>query len=314
MRRAVVSSAFLVVAFLQPGCLFAKFTARNMAAMSQPQVKVPNKIREPRRDDARLAVLWVGHSTVLIQMDDEFILTDPVFTDSVAQVHPRIVEAGLDAADLPDLDAVLISHLHFDHLSLGSIERIESNVRWLGIPPPGLRYLTNFNFRAEHLPWWRSKTLPSRLKITSVPVRHNGWRFGLDKAWMKTSYTGYVIEHAGMTVYFAGDTAYDKSKFTAVANRFPELDLALIPIAPIHPRDFMHHTHLDPAEALDAFEDLRAKRMMPIHFDTFVNSLDEPGEAKRVLDAEIQKRGIDPSRIVRLKIGEQRVVIGRATR
>src|SRR5690606_26103988 len=97
----------------------------------------------------------------------------------------------------------------------------------------------------------------------------------------RESFTGYVIEHDGLKVYFGGDTAYDQRLFVETAARYPDIDVALLPIAPIEPRDFMRRTHLDPDEAVRAFIDLGAKRMVPIHYGTFINSTDAPGDALR---------------------------------
>ena len=142
--------------------------------------------------------------------------------------------------------------------------------------------------------------------MTAVPVRHNGFRYGLDGDWMTTLYTGYVIEYAGHTVYFGGDTAKTQA-FRATAKRFPSIDVAILPIAPIHPREFMCRAHLDPAEAVEAFLDLRARYLVPMHYDTFVNSYDEVGEASRTLAEVARTRGLG-ERLVALRIGEQRVL------
>jgi len=293
------------------GCLFGRFLAGNVEAAAGFRT-VPNKITQPVRSDARLAVLWIGHATVLIQMDDKVILTDPVFTHTVGQLSPRLVEPGMEARHLPSLDAVLISHTHFDHLSLGSIEQIESRVQWLGMPPGGLVYLTNFGFPAEEVPSWSSRVLPGDMRVTSVPVRHNGWRYGLDHAWRQgVGRTGWVVEYNGLTVYFAGDSALDEEAFRATAQRFPSIDLAILPIAPIHPRDFMRRIHMDSDEALTAFEWLGAKWMVPIHFDTFVNSRDAKGEPLRLLAESVKQRGIDKDSVVVLGFGEQRILVRR---
>ena len=213
---------------------------------------------------------------------------------------------------MPVLDAVLISHMHFDHLSLGSIEDIERKIRWMGVPRGGLVYLTNFRFAAEEVHWWDSRMLPGGLKMTSVPVKHNGMRYVLDRSWRTgVGYTAWVAEYNGLTVYYGGDSAWDERVYRSTAERFPEIDLALLPIAPIHPREFMRTMHLDPEEALDAFELLGAKWMMPIHFETFINSTDEPDEPRRVLREAIKRRGIGVGRVIELGIGEQKVVMGR---
>jgi N-acyl-phosphatidylethanolamine-hydrolysing phospholipase D len=201
---------------------------------------------------------------------------------------------------------VVISHLHFDHLSLGSLDLIEDRIRTLVLPEGGAVYVPASRILPTELPWGQSFEQDG-LRVTAVPVAHNGWRYGLDRAWMTTSYTGYVIEYRDTRVYFAGDTAFQADAFRGIREQFAEIDLALLPIAPIEPRDFMHHHHTDPAQALAAFELLGARWLLPIHFDTFVNSFDEFGVAPRVLREEMQRRGVDPQRVTVLQHGERRV-------
>jgi L-ascorbate metabolism protein UlaG (beta-lactamase superfamily) len=123
---------------------------------------------------------------------------------------------------------------------------------------------------------------------------------------MTTSYTGYVVEYAGHSVYFGGDTGYSR-EFRETARRFPDLDLAVLPIAPIEPRDFMCRVHLDPGEALRAFDDLGAKLLLPMHFDTFVNSDDSPGQARRELERLAMRKHLG-AKLVLLEVGEQRLL------
>jgi L-ascorbate metabolism protein UlaG (beta-lactamase superfamily) len=269
---------------------------------------VANRITHPRRDDARLAVLWVGHATMLVQMDDRFILTDPLLQDSVGQVTRRLQQPGIDPVDLPPLDAVVVSHMHFDHLSLGSLDLIEPKVRRLFVPQGGLVYVPNYAFEARELPTWESFD-DRGLRITAVPVKHVGFRYGIDASWMTASFTGYVFEYHGMTVYFSGDTAYDAARFKATAGRFPVIDLALLPIAPIHPRSFMEATHVDPVESVQAFLDLGARVMVPMHYDTLVNGFDAPGEPRATLERVMKERGLGPDRVHALAIGEQAVIV-----
>jgi len=305
-RNALFLAGFAIVtATTQAGCFVAKTAS---ALVSSPR-EVPNRITNPVRPDGRLVVTWVGHATTLIQMDDIFILTDPVFTKSVGEISARDVEPGLTVESLPHVNVVLISHLHFDHLSLDSLDLVEDKVDRLFVPKGGLTYLPDYRFEEDELGWWQSRTLGG-LTITAVKVQHNGMRYGVDYAWMKTSYTGWVLEYHGMTVYFGGDTAFNRADFVEAAERFPSIDLALLPIAPIEPRSFMESVHEDPNEAVEAFELLHAKYMIPIHFDTFVNSVDEPGDAPRMLDRAVAQKGLE-NRVFRLAIGQQKVVIPR---
>jgi N-acyl-phosphatidylethanolamine-hydrolysing phospholipase D len=304
-RGAWAVSLALAIAGCRIVTFMPRFLARTVELGFQDIRAVKSKIVDPVRPDAELAVLWVGHSTVLLQIADRFVLTDPVFTDTVGQVSKRLVEPGIDAESLPPIDVVLVSHMHFDHLSLGSLERIEPKVRDLVVPQRGLVYVPGFSFRTWELATWESWERDG-LRVTAVPVRHNGFRYGLDGEWMTTSYTGYVIEYAGHTVYFGGDTAKTRG-FRATAERFPSIELALLPIAPIAPREFMCRAHIDPREAVDAFLELRARFLVPIHYDTFVNSFDEVGEAPRELTRVARESGV-ADRVVMLRIGEQRVL------
>jgi N-acyl-phosphatidylethanolamine-hydrolysing phospholipase D len=283
------------------------FFGRNLASVTRPMDRLPSRVTDPVRPEARLAALWVGHATVLLQLDDRFILTDPVFTDSVGQISKRLIEPGIDPENLPPIDAVLISHMHFDHLSLGTLDLIEDKVERVYLPEGGVVYVPSSDVPTIELPSWRSHEV-NGLRVTAVPVRHLGFRYSGDRAWMTHSFTGYIVEYHGLRVYFGGDTAYTQS-FAATGARFPGIDLALLPIAPIEPRSFMCRTHTDPSEALRAFRDLGARHMLPIHFDTFVNSLDEVGAAPRALREAMVREGLDEEQVALLAHGEQRVFV-----
>jgi N-acyl-phosphatidylethanolamine-hydrolysing phospholipase D len=306
VRNALFSAAFAIgMGAFANGCVVVKSAD---LLVSAPQ-RVPNKIQNPKRADARLAVLWIGHATTLIQIDDVFILTDPVFTRTVGELSARLVEPGLDPANLPQINIALISHLHFDHLSLDSLDIIQHKIDRLFVPEGGLAYLPDYSFESNELGWWKSETLGG-LKITAVPVQHNGMRYGVDVGWMKKSFTGYVIQYHGITVYYGGDTAFNPKNFSDTADLFPVIDLALLPIGPILPRNIMESMHEDPQEALDAFALLHAKTMIPIHFDTFLNSADEIGDAPKQLDRIAKERHLE-DKVFRLEIGQQKVVIAR---
>jgi N-acyl-phosphatidylethanolamine-hydrolysing phospholipase D len=311
--RWTLPCCILVFVGVMSGCgrasLIASLFGRSFASLTHSVQRLPSRITQPARRDARLAALWVGHATVLVQMDDKFILTDPVFTDTVGQISKRMVEPGLAVEHLPTVDAVLVSHMHFDHLSLGTLDLIEDKVRRIYLPEGGLVYVPRSGVPTFELPSWHAHEADG-LRVTAVPVHHLGFRYAGDRAWMHHSFTGYVVEYHGLKVYFGGDTGYTAS-FRATGQRFPGLDLAILPIAPINPRWFMCLTHTDPGEALLAFEDLGARHMLAIHYDTFVNSLDEYGEAPRVLRGLLSPRGLDERRVAILAHGEQRVFVTR---
>lgn len=285
-----------------------KFFANHVDVAFRPVDKV-KKNTNPKIEDAKLAVLWVGHATALIQIEDKFIMTDPNLTNNVGMLQKRLIEAGIDPENVPKLDAVLISHNHMDHLSYKSLDLIENKITRAFVPKEGLTYMPNYDFPCYEIHTWQTWTRDG-LSITAVPVQHRGGRYGLDESYMKISCTGYVIQYKGITVYFGGDTGYNSIIFNETREKFPNIDLALIPIAPISPRDFMQHAHVDPDEAVQAFKDLGAKHMMPIHFDSYPNSTqDTILEAPQRLRTVANQNNIDENTIKILKAGEQWILM-----
>lgn len=307
MRSAHVLALTALLATTSTGCFVARIAGGGIASFFSSPKPVKQE-KQPVRPDARLAVTWVGHATALVQIGDKVVLTDPVFTSTVGQLSKRLHEPGIDPADLPPVDVVLVSHLHMDHLSLGSLATIEPKVRQAVLPPTGLRYLTDFGFPALELQPWQSWER-NGLRVTAVPVAHVGYRYGIDREHMNEGFTGYVVEADGLKVYFGGDTAYDQRLFLETASRFPDIEVALLPIGPIEPRSFMREYHADPHEALQAFLDLGAKHMVPVHYDTFVNSEDEPGQCLHELELAQKRWKVAPREVAPLRIGERRVFV-----
>jgi N-acyl-phosphatidylethanolamine-hydrolysing phospholipase D len=293
--------------FTSCSALVGRFTARAVDQLSEPIQPVAHKNADPLRSDVRLSVLWVGHATVLIQIHDKVILTDPVFTKTVGLLAKRSVEPGLDPETITHLNAILISHLHFDHFSYSSLDMLPRKTMLI-IPPGGAEYTPEFGFTStREAVTWETIEIDG-LNVTPVPVRHFGGRYGFDVLWgPPRPWTGYVIEYKGTTVFFSGDTGYDPEFFKEIGRRF-HIDVALLPIAPVEPRDFMKRVHTDPAEALQAFEDLGAAIMIPIHHDTFFQGLEpEVSYAKKLLQGLIETRGLQ-DRVKLLSVGEQLVL------
>jgi N-acyl-phosphatidylethanolamine-hydrolysing phospholipase D len=305
MRRI----AAIALLLLSPGCLASRVLWRVISVPHHPR-SVENKIIHPERVNARLSALWVGHSTVLVQMDDRFILTDPVFTRTVGELSPRLVEPGIEPGNLPRLAVVAVSHLHFDHLSYDSLEMLKDKIQTLVLPPGAKANMPKFSFRSEELTHWQSYEHDG-LRVTAVPVRHVGGRWGIDNVWNPRAFTGYVFEYHGLSVYFGGDMVFDAPTLQATHKQFGSIDLALLPICPAEPHSFMQFAHMNPEQSIEALNVLGARKMVPIHFDTFINSDDRPGECSLRLLSEMSRRGVGEDRITILRIGEQRVLVQR---
>lgn len=302
----MTKSLLLLLSLALTGCgFFWRVTTRSVG--SPPPARVEQRYEQLRPKGSRLSVVWVGHATVLIQMDDALILTDPVLTRSVGMLSTRLHQPGVTAERLPQLAVVAVSHMHFDHLSFDSLDEVEGKTRVVVVPPGVKANMPRYDFEIRELALWQSFE-ERGVRVTAVPVRHVGGRYGLDEAFEPAAFTGYVFEHGGMSVYFGGDTAYAPELFTATQRRFPSLDLAILPICPMAPRDFMERTHVDPSQALDAFRLLGARQMLPMHFDTFINSDDYPGQCAASLRKQMAARGLDPGAIQTLSVGEQRVL------
>lgn len=229
-----------------------------------------------------LGALWVGHSTVLFWVHGKTFLTDPMFSKRIL-FWPRLNPPGLSLENLPPIDTVLISHTHLDHMDRPTLKRLAAHSPGARlILPKGARgYLRGVSFAevvelAKWAPWERDG-----LRVTRVPSRHFGGRYGFDN-WKRT-YGGYVVEHDGVGVYFAGDTGYRKELFDRIG-ALAQVDLALLPIGAYSPPPIRIH-HMDPDDAVRAMTDLRARAMLPIHHSTFILSAEPVAEPIRRLRA-----------------------------
>ena len=231
------------------GCQTFFDTGDNIGRVFTDTKKVKNKIKDPIKPGVELSALWIGHATVLLQMDDKVILTDPWLTDYCAEMQKRVVEPGLDISVLKKCDMILISHSHFDHLNFGSLEILEKQFPGIKLifPETLEEFLPDVNF--DLMPFKRpdkekkiyigeTKYIDS-VKITSVAAYHWGGRYGLDGLlWGYDAFCGYIIEYKGMTVYFPGDTAYDDKFYKYLGGKY-KIDVEFLPIGPWKNEDYV---------------------------------------------------------------------------
>jgi N-acyl-phosphatidylethanolamine-hydrolysing phospholipase D len=310
LRLIILSLITLHCSFIFTGCssFFTRFITKSFESLPVSTDTVAEKIAHPIFQNIGLSVLWVGHATCLIQIGGKVFLTDPIFTETAGMISKRRIEPGILPSSLDKMDYILISHIHFDHLNYGSLSSLPKSATVL-LPPGGAEYTPEFGFSnyREMNPWTALEA--DGVRITAVPVQHFNGRYGFDGAWLNyNTFTGYVIEYQGKTVFFAGDTGYDPEKFKEIGRKFA-IDAALIPIAPVEPHEFMKRVHADPEEALQIFADVHARFMIPIHHRTFIQGLDSSlTSAQDQLKRLVIERHME-DRVFIFKIGEQRILI-----
>ena len=240
-----------------------------------------------------LGVTFIGHSSFFLQIAGKNILIDPNFARWIF-VLKRLRRPGLRLRDLPPIDAVLVSHAHFDHLHRPSLRAIARLTRWrsgkrpLIVVPRQVRDLvSDLGYgRIIEMDWWQSFQF-GRLEITHVPSRHWGARLLRD---MHRGYGGYVLRGDQHSLYHAGDTAYFEGFREIGARLHPEV--ALLPIGAYHPASF-RSVHTSPEDAAQAFVDLRARWMIPMHYGTFRLSHEPVDEPLQRLRLDAKRRGIE---------------------
>ena len=220
-------------------------------------------------------VTFINHATVLIQVDGVNILTDPVYSKRTSPsrlIGPkRVRDPGIHLHDLPPIDYILISHNHYDHLDLRTLQRIQQR-QPLGRPLHVVAGLGNGPMLKEagiehvHELDWGDHVEHEGVRMVFTPSQHRSGRWVSDQ--MRTLWGAFVIESSLGPIYFAGDTGY-ASHFKAAGDEYGPFVLSLLPIGAYEPRWFMGTFHLNPKEAVQAHLDLRSQRSIGVHYGTF---------------------------------------------
>ena len=239
----------------------------------------------PELESGEIGLTWIGHASFLLQAPGMNLLVDPNWAKWL-KVIKRIRNPGLRIHDLPAIDAVLVTHAHFDHLDRRTLRRIAEDQPII-VPFEVGNLVHDLGFRSVHeLHYWDTfQCGPARITLT--PCHHWGARVLHDS---HRGFGGYIIEVGGCTIYHCGDTAYFDG-FKEIGDRFA-IDLALLPIGAYDPPSG-REVHMNPEEAVEAFLQLRARHMVPMHYGTFRLSYEPPDEPPTRLLAAAKKHGIE---------------------
>jgi L-ascorbate metabolism protein UlaG (beta-lactamase superfamily) len=245
--------------------------ARRIAPLGPPAPSVAPDLTAVNDPNGPPRVTWIGHASFLVSLDGVSVLVDPVFSRRIGGVIARHGVPGLLPSHLPRIDALLITHNHYDHLDAPSIDALPREVPVLVPEGLGPWFARRRFARVREMRWWDSASA-GPLRVTFVPARHWSRRFPWDtnRSW----WGGYVVEGEGATLYHAGDSAWFDG-FAAIGARFPAIDLAILPVGAYEPAWFMEWHHLNPEQAGEAFQALGARAMIPAHWGTF-RLTDEP--------------------------------------
>jgi L-ascorbate metabolism protein UlaG (beta-lactamase superfamily) len=225
-----------------------------------------------KSNDTGLVITWLGHSSVLINIEGKTILTDPVFSERpspVPFIGPKQFnkELPLSIKDMPEIDIVLISHDHYDHLDYGAIPKLNKKTKLFIVPLGVAAHLIRWGIPEgkiiEH-DWWESDNYADGLEITSTPARHfsgRGFMSGNSTLW-----TSWVIKSKSHKIFFGGDSGYFPG-FKTIGEKYGPFDLVMLESGAYS--KYWPYIHMMPEETVQAGIDLKGEILMPIHWGKF---------------------------------------------
>ncbi|MGI9896786.1 MBL fold metallo-hydrolase [Vibrio natriegens] len=262
----------------------------------------PNDLRQPKSD----FLYRLGHSSVLMHIDSNWILTDPVFSERASPIQwagpKRFHPAPITASSLPYIDIVIISHDHYDHLDKATIKAIDEKVGVFVTPLKVSDRLQNWGISREkiiQLDWWQSVSL-NNIELVSTPSQHFSGRGLLDRN--QTLWSSWVILGSKHRIFFSGDSGYF-SGFKSIGERYGPFDFTLMEAGAYN--SLWSDIHMMPEESVQAHIDLQGKFMIPIHNGTFDLSMHPWYEPLERISAITANRGVQ---LVTPAFGEQVVL------
>lgn len=254
------------------------------------------------------AVWWLGHACLLVRVEGFYILTDPALSERASPFSfygpRRKTPVAADVNDFPQIDYVMLSHNHYDHLDKTTIRKLLARFpNIIFLVPLGLkRWLERHGARyVEELDWWNEARLGD-LSFHCVPACHWSMRTPWDKN--RSLWCGWVMTHPNLRFYFSGDSGYSE-QLAEIGQRLGPFDMAALPIGAYAPRWFMGPKHMDPQHSALFFTELKCHRAIPIHWGVFEladESLDEPPE---ILLEALEQQNISADDFCAVKIGER---------
>jgi L-ascorbate metabolism protein UlaG (beta-lactamase superfamily) len=247
-------------------------------------------------------ILWIGHNTFLIRIDNIYWITDPIFSKRAllpARVTPPAltVEAVNGLVDKPN---IIISHNHYDHLDRSSMKQLPRDARVF--VPKGLKpSVMGMNKQWVHeMDWWEAYDTGNGSTLICLPAQH--WSLRISQGRNRSLWASWLLVTPKVTLYFGGDSGYFKG-FREIGKKYPGIDYAFMATTAYHPRWFMQYQHMNIDEAVRGFQDLGARFFIPTQWGTFHLGSEPAGFPGLDLTRYIQKKHLDPSRFKIMDIG-----------
>ncbi|HYE51496.1 MAG TPA: MBL fold metallo-hydrolase [Azospirillaceae bacterium] len=255
-------------------------------------------------------VTWLGHVAFLLRLGGLTVLTDPYLGDWAGPWKGagarRFVPPGIRAENLPPIDVLVLSHNHYDHLCVPTLRALKDRHRLLAVVPLGLGpMLKRLGYANVVELDWHGSVRHRGLTVTAAPAIHASSRTGFD--FCRTLWCAYVLEAGGRRVWFGGDSGYGPV-FGETGAAYGPFDLAMVGIGAYEPRALMRAVHTDPEEAVRIARDLRARRVLGMHWGTVLLTEEDPFEPPGRFRAAAAAAGYAPDDAWLLAIGESRAL------
>jgi L-ascorbate metabolism protein UlaG (beta-lactamase superfamily) len=292
--RGPVSDHFDGKRFHNPGNVQAKgfddlirwMRTRDQGPWHEITEKEPTLPPVEKVEGDSIAVTFVNHSTFLIQTQGFNILTDPVWSERASPVSfagpKRMRQPGIKFEDLPGIDFVLLTHNHYDHLDIKTMQRLSREHGVKVFCPLGVgRYLERKGIgNVTEMDWWDETSISEHLQLICTPAQHFSGRGMFDRD--RTLWSGFALKTSSGSIYYSGDTGYGEF-FSEIAARIAPIRLSFLPIGAYKPEWFMSPIHTSPAEALKIHQEIQSPLSIAMHFGTFPLADDGMGEAESEL-------------------------------
>ncbi len=269
--------------------------------------KVISDLKKYKDDDY---ILWIGHASFIIKLGDTTIITDPVFSKNAGPLifgPKRFTDPALDLNEIPNIDLFLLTHNHYDHLDTRTVKRFPFKKAKVMLPLRLGKYFTRNGYRdVNEMDWYDSLKVNDKIKITFLPAVHWSKRSLTDTN--KTLWGNFLIEYNEKKILFACDTGFGKI-YKDLGNKFGPIDLTIINIGaynfyPIMPYRDKSVYHTNPEEALSISKDLKSRKVLGMHWGTFVLSLEPIMEPPIRFKENAEKYGFDKKDAIIFKIGQ----------